>query len=174
MEEHWTILLDLDQTLVLTSALLPLRQQRNWQQVYASFHLTALPPGTQTFVQQARRFARLGVITTAPRAYAEKLLSYHHLNIQVIVAYHDTRLHKPDPAPILEAMRRLRASHEQCFYVGDTTEDILAAVGSQVVPIGLSWDGSLQDPQALSLAQAMCQSWGEVLTFIRNAIVAKE
>jgi len=174
MEVHWTILLDLDQTLVLTSALLPLRRQKNWQLVYASFHLTALPPGTQTFVQRARRFAQLGVITTAPRTYAEKLLSHHHLDIQVAVAYHDTRLHKPDPAPILEAMRRLRVSHEHCFYVGDTTEDMLAAVRSRVMPIGLSWDESPQDPQALALAQAMCQNWEEVLTFIRNTIVAKE
>ena len=57
MEAYWTILLDLDQTLVLTSALARLRQQRNWQHVYTSFHLTTLPPGTQTFVQQARRLA---------------------------------------------------------------------------------------------------------------------
>ena len=60
---NWAILLDLDQTLVLTSAIQHLRNQRAWQQVYLSFSKTTLPPGTRQFIQKASRLGKLGVVT---------------------------------------------------------------------------------------------------------------
>jgi hypothetical protein len=64
------VLLDLDQTLVLTQALETLRRKRIWPQVYAAFDRTLLPPGTLAFLSQAGKLAKLGVVTSAPRPYA--------------------------------------------------------------------------------------------------------
>src|SRR5260370_2897497 len=94
---RWAILLDLDQTLVMTSALAELRRQRQWKQVYNLFHLTELPPGTHRFLQEAQRLASLGIITTSPRTYAEQLVAYHPCQVPLIVAYHDTPRQKPSP-----------------------------------------------------------------------------
>ena len=66
------ILFDLDETLVLTSALEPLRKLRNWPRVYANFAQTELPPETLKFVSDLRALGdvEIGVVTKAPRPYA--------------------------------------------------------------------------------------------------------
>jgi IS1 family transposase len=46
----WAILFDLDDTLVITSALEPIRRKRNWRKVYDSFGLTS-SANTQAFMR---------------------------------------------------------------------------------------------------------------------------
>lgn len=53
--KKWGVLLDLDQTLVITDAIEPLRRQRAWFKVYNSFDQTVLPPGTTDFLFQSGR-----------------------------------------------------------------------------------------------------------------------
>ena len=167
---RWAVLLDLDQTLVLTFALLDLRKRREWQKIYGLFHTTDLPPGTRQFVQKARKLGPLGIITTSPRPYAEKLVAYHQLNIPVVIAYHDVSNRKPHPESILKAAAKLQVSPDQCFYVGDMGDDIMAAVNAKAIPVGLSWDGSLGQQREAKLARALCKNWDEVLAFITRII----
>jgi HAD superfamily hydrolase (TIGR01549 family) len=169
-DSKWAILLDLDQTLVLTNALLDLRRRREWQQIYRSFHLTSQPPGTQQFIQIVRKLGDTGIITTSPRPYAEKLVAYHQLNIPVVIAYHDVRNRKPHPESILKAAELLHVSQHRCIYVGDMGDDIMAAVNAGAIPIGLSWDGTLEQQREAKLARALCKNWDEVLTFIARTI----
>src|SRR5687767_9634337 len=93
------VLLDLDQTLVLTSDIEHLRRRRDWLAVYSSFGDTRLPPSTVEFLRDLRTIATTGVVTTSPRSYAERLLRHHGLDVTVLVAYHDVRQRKPHPAP---------------------------------------------------------------------------
>lgn len=170
--DRWAILLDLDQTLVLTSALAELRRGRQWRQVYNSFHLTELPPGTRRFLRDAQLLASLGVITTSPRPYAERLLAYHRCQVPVLVAYHDTPRQKPAPDPILIAAQKLQIPAPRCFYIGDTPDDMLAATNASAVPIGISWDDSLQN-QAVSFTHRLCRDWDEVLAAIKTAMAGR-
>jgi len=59
------ILFDLDETLVLTSALEPLRKRRNWPRVYANFSQTELPPATLNFIAKVKALTgvEIGVVT---------------------------------------------------------------------------------------------------------------
>ena len=59
----------------------------------------------------------------------------------VIVGMEDTERHKPDPDPILEALRRLGASPGEAAYVGDSPFDIAAAKAAGVLAVGVSWGG---------------------------------
>jgi len=61
------ILFDLDETLVLTQALEPLRKARNWPAVYAGFSQTQLPPKTLEFISGLKATGKfeLGVVTKA-------------------------------------------------------------------------------------------------------------
>ncbi len=170
----WTVLFDLDQTLVLTSALEALRRTRDWQKVYQCLHLTQLPPGTPDFLRKARTFARLGIVTNTPRPYAEKLVAYHHLSIPVVAAYHDTRLHKPHPAPLLLAMERLQANASTCCYIGDRPDDLQAALDARVIPIGLSWDNSLDSSWEVTLGRSLCSNWNDVLITFKQLLQARE
>ena len=174
VSDAWVILFDLDQTLVLTSPLEPLRKARAWQLVYDQFHLTKLPPGTLDFLLQVRSFARLGIVTNTPRPYAEKLVAYHRLSIPITVAYHDTRVHKPNPEPLMAAMRQLQCKAERCCYIGDRSDDLQAALNAGVIPIGLSWDGSLSNSWETTLARPLCSNWNDVLTTMRHLMQVKE
>ncbi|MFQ5516354.1 MAG: HAD family hydrolase [Acidimicrobiia bacterium] len=79
---------------------------------------------------------RLAVVTGRPRREAETFLEsvgVAHL-FAVLVAREDAPP-KPDPAPVRLASTRLRARRAWLF--GDTPDDMRAAVGAGVVPIGV-------------------------------------
>ncbi len=164
----WTILFDLDQTLVLTSALETLRKQRAWSQIYERFHLTTLPPGTLDFLSQVRAQAQLGIVTNTPRAYAEKIVAYHRLSLPVVVAYHDTKLHKPHPEPLLTALQKVSGSAERCCYIGDSPHDLQAALNAKILPIALCWDGSLSMTWETVLKHPICSHWNDVLAILHQ------
>ncbi len=174
MKQRWAILVDLDQTLIETSALAELRRQRKWSQIYQSFHLTTLPAGTHHFLQVVQKYASLslGIVTTSPRPYAEQLLAYHHCQVPVVVAYHDVSRQKPFPDPLLMAAEKLGISPRNSFYVGDTPDDITAAIRASAIPIGLSWNNSLRGK--IPPTVPICSTWNEVLQEISATIKKKE
>jgi len=151
------VLLDLDETLVLTSALEPLRKLRSWPKVYANFAQTQLPPETLKFVSDLRALGdvEIGVVTKAPRLYAQKLLSFHGLEVPVLVAYHDVSRHKPDPEALLKAAAKLDLPASRCIYIGDHPDDIEAPAAATCAGIGVTWAGEC------GIAGA-CESWRAV------------
>ncbi len=174
MDKQWAIFLDLDETLVFTSQIEPLRKQRAWHQAYQSFHLTNLPPGTKAFLQRALEIAPLGVITRTPRPYAEKLLSHHQLPLRVVVAFHDTQRRKPHPDPILKAAQLYNVVPNHSFYIGDSEDDIQAAASAGALPIGLTWDNSLATKPECRLALQLCTNWDAVLEVIQQTMETQE
>src|SRR5260370_38160709 len=106
--QSWGVLLDLDETLVRTTAIEPLRARRAWSEVMRSLSLTTLPPGTRQFLADAAQSGKLGVVTTSPRMYADGLLAHHSLSqIPILFAYHDVRQRKPHPEPSLKTAAAL-------------------------------------------------------------------
>jgi HAD superfamily hydrolase (TIGR01549 family) len=166
LSKRWGVLLDLDQTLILTAAIEPLRRRRAWSEVYRSFGKTALPPGTPEFIAEMQRLATLGVVTTSPRSYAERLLSHHGLDIPVLVAYHDVSRRKPDPEPILKAAAKLGLEPARCIHVGDQPGDLTAAIRAGAIAIGLTWDGTLDTNTCEGPVEGCCSSWNEVYDLI--------
>ncbi|MCI0724768.1 MAG: HAD-IA family hydrolase [Acidobacteria bacterium] len=166
----WGVLLDLDQTLVLTSAIEHLRRQRAWSKVYRSFDKTSLPPGTARFVTRMGNLAKIGVVTTSPRPYAERLLAHHRIEIPVLVSYYDVRHRKPHPEPILKAARALGLNPTQCIHVGDQVSDIEAALRAQAIAVALSWDGALDKDSVQGKVAAFCQDWDRVYNVIAELV----
>jgi HAD superfamily hydrolase (TIGR01549 family) len=157
------VLLDLDETLVLTSRIESLRKQRRWAEVYGQFDQTTLPVGTREFLARLRPIARIGVVTTSPRPYAERLLAHHGLDVPVLVAYHDIGRRKPYPDPILRALDILDVKASSAAHVGDRVEDDTAARAAGVVSIMISWTGG-------SSVVGVCRSWDEVVGTIRRLV----
>jgi pyrophosphatase PpaX len=83
----------------------------------------------------------LGLVTAKRRASVD--LAFARLPLEplfdVIVTQEDTERHKPDPAPILEALRRLRTRADDAAYVGDSPYDIAAAKAAGVHAIAVTW-----------------------------------
>lgn len=167
--KKWGVLLDLDQTLVLTDAIEPLRRRRAWLKVYNSFDQTTVPPGTARFLSKAGELAKLGVVTTSQRTYAERLLAYHRLPLPVLVAYHDVAQRKPNPEPILKAAARLNLDPAQCIHVGDQPSDIVAAQRAGALAVWLSWDAAI-DQASVNRKTAICRDWNDVYDFIAETV----
>jgi HAD superfamily hydrolase (TIGR01549 family) len=170
--KRWGVLLDLDQTLILTDAIEPLRRRRAWSKVYESFAETTLPPGTHEFLAKVGALAELGVVTTSPKSYAVRLLSYHRLRLPVLVAYHDVAHRKPDPEPILKAAVKLGVEPGRCIHVGDQLADIEAALSAGAAAVALSWDGALDKVTVEGKATAYCTDWDEVYEVIATIVGA--
>ena len=85
----------------------------------------------------------------------------------VLVGSEDTERHKPDPDPVLEALRRLGATPEEAVYVGDSPFDIQAgnAAGSYTIAVG--WGGIHPDERLLAEEpDALVQRPEEILSLV--------
>jgi len=166
------VLLDLDQTLVITQPLESLRntarRTRNWNPVYRAFDKTYLQPHTQSFVAQVSQLATVGVVTNSPRPYAERLLAHHNLDLRVLVGYRDVLNHKPHPEPILKGAELLGIPVENCFHVGDSATDIEASLRARAITVAVTWGSPNGQPHAG--VQLLAKTWEEVLQFIRSRV----
>jgi histidinol-phosphate aminotransferase len=94
-----------------------------------------LIPERRTLDALAARFP-LGIVTGRPRGDAMRFLEAHDLTsmFRVVVCMEDAPL-KPDPAPVRLALKALGVS--RAWMLGDTPDDIRAARGAGVVPLGI-------------------------------------
>ena len=61
--------------------------------------------------------------------------------MDVVIGAEDTERHKPDPDPVLEALRRLGADPADAAYVGDSPFDIRAGNAAGVLTVAVGWGG---------------------------------
>jgi len=89
--------------------------------------------------------ARWGVVTNKPEGLARALLEGLRLDgrCAVLIGGDTLGVRKPDPAPLIEACRRLGESVDGAVYVGDDPRDIEAARAAGMPSIAASW-GYLQ------------------------------
>ncbi|MYK65980.1 MAG: aminotransferase class I/II-fold pyridoxal phosphate-dependent enzyme [Gemmatimonadetes bacterium] len=94
-----------------------------------------LIPSREVLAELARIF-KLGVVTGRPRADAERFLREQRVRglFSAVICREDAPL-KPDPAPVRVALDRLEA--RTAWMLGDTPDDVRAAVGAGVVPVGV-------------------------------------
>ena len=90
----------------------------------------------ELLVELRRRGHVLGIVTA--KRVATVQLAFERLPLlreltDVLVGADDTERHKPDPDPVLEALRRLDATPEEAVYVGDSPFDIRAGKAAGAV-----------------------------------------
>ncbi len=117
-----------------------------------------------------RRGHRLGIVTakrvaTVQLAFDRFPLLRH--STEVLVGAEDTERHKPDPDPVLEALRRLDARPEEAVYVGDSPFDIQAGNAAGVMTIAVGWGGIHPDERLLAAEpDALVHDPGEILGLV--------
>ncbi|MDW7680285.1 MAG: TIGR01548 family HAD-type hydrolase [bacterium] len=91
----------------------------------------------------------LGIVTGRPRKEAEFVLSRFEKAdyFGALIAIEDTPpgKGKPEPDGIFEAMKKLRA--RSAVYLGDTVDDISAALSAEIIPIGVLTDNDRSEKQ---------------------------
>lgn len=93
---------------------------------------------------------------------------------QALVGADDTDLHKPDPAPVYEALDRLLIEpSESVVFVGDSPADIWAARNAGVTSVAALW--GTMDPELLldATPDHTAKQPGEILALYGSGTVAR-
>ena len=140
------LIFDLDMTLLDTSALQRARDEARWGFVRDNLHraqpfdvATGLPPHKLPAILRNSGYP-VAVVTSSPRQYAEALLKRFKVPYDVLVAYGDTKEHKPYPAPLQAALEQLKADAAHAYYVGDEQKDFEASYRAGICSIGAGWN----------------------------------
>ncbi len=84
---------------------------------------------------------RLGVVTSKRSFSALPDLEFFRLDefFEVVITADDTTQHKPEPEPVLEALRRLEAAPAQATFIGDSPYDLRCAHAAGVLAGAVAW-----------------------------------
>ena len=105
---------------------------------------TRLFPGiSELLAELERRAIPWGVVTNKPERFTHPLLELLgvHKRAACIIGGDTTGKIKPDPAPLLEAARRISIAPQHCLYLGDDIRDMQAgrAADMKVVVAGFGY-----------------------------------
>lgn len=102
--------------------------------------LLEYPSGLEKVLRQLEPHYRLGIATSRIRKGMRELLERGRIQsyFQSVITFDDYTHPKPDPEPLLLAVERLNVCPSAAVYVGDSTNDILAAVAAGMKGIHLS------------------------------------
>lgn len=161
------VLIDLDLTLIASHEAEPLRRGGRWREVYSLIPKLQPYQGVEDLITElAARHIPVCVVTSSPSTYCGKILKHWKWADIKTVCYHDTKQHKPHPAPILLGLKLLGVKAADAISVGDEPKDIQASKAAGVYSVGALW-GAL-NKEALRMAQpdALCETVGELRTLI--------
>ena len=161
-------------TLVNTQCLYDLRSKRMWSKVYQGIPQTFMFDGVkQTIHSLHKKNIITGIVTSAPRSYANKVVKHHKIGIDVTIAFHDSVKHKPNPEPILDGCKKLGLNplHDKIISIGDEIIDIIAANNIKgVIPIGVSWGLDQANELIDAGAKKVLSSFQEIEGIIEECI----
>jgi pyrophosphatase PpaX len=94
----------------------------------------------------------LGVVTSKTESLARRGLEHVGLgdHFDVIVGCDTCELHKPDPGPVLHALRELARAPSDAVFIGDSVHDMLAGNAAGVTSIAALWGPFTREDLAAS------------------------
>lgn len=121
---------------------------RRYIEIYRDYHIIHYDEGIRLFSgvaemlrQLKRRGYALCLVTSRIGPSALSGLSQFGIEdcFDAFVTAEDTEAHKPDPAPIRAALRKLDRKPEQAVMLGDTWYDMECARRAGVIPVLVGW-----------------------------------
>lgn len=135
-----TYIFDLDQTIVDSSIAEVYRRKREWGRVYLLIPQFKLYDGLREVFNILReRGEKICVVTSSPKKYCNMVLKHFDICVDCAVCYHDTKLHKPNPDPIIKAIELLGEKPENIASIGDDENDIIASNAAGVISCLAYW-----------------------------------
>jgi ATP-dependent DNA helicase RecQ len=135
------VVLDLDGTLADTSALDDLRTQGRWREVENRLqHVVLYDEAVEIFHTARAAGIKVALFTNSPANYARQVLKHLDLTVDLLVAYHDVRQHKPASEGIDKIRAKLGISCEELIYIGDSEDDKQCAHNAHVRFFAADWD----------------------------------
>ncbi len=153
------IIFDLDQTLVDTKSIEFLRNSRKWKDIYPLIH-TLLPyNGINDLLHDLQQNEyKVGLVTSTPRTYCDRILSHFNWNFDATICYHDTIRHKPYPEPYLKILKFLNTPIINAVAIGDDPKDIISANNAGLCSIAALWGCENPDLLKKSNPDYICEN----------------
>lgn len=134
------VIFDLDLTIIDTSCLEQFRHNRQWQEAYLNIPHTSIYKGMEKVLDIVRKHnINCAIVSTSPRTYVEKIVSFYNLPISHIVSYHDASPIKPHPAQMLKALELMEVSAKNTISFGDRAIDIEASNAAGIESVACFW-----------------------------------
>jgi HAD superfamily hydrolase (TIGR01509 family) len=142
---------------------------RLWARYYRR-QSPVLLPGARRVLEALRRRYRLGLVTSGNRARIRRQLREFELTstFAARVCAEDARHRKPHPAPLQEALQRLRLAAGVCVYVGDAPEDIEMARRAGVRAVAVKGPFPTHDRLRAARPVALLESIRELPRLLRS------
>ncbi len=162
------VIFDLDLTLVDTTCLEQFRHNRQWQEAYANIPNTSMYEGIFNILEIIRKHKiTAAIVSTSPRPYVEKIVSYYNIPAQHIVSYHDAKPIKPHPAQMLKALELMGVQAKETISFGDRAIDIQASNAAGIESVACFWGTKERKELLNSGYRHAIISPNEILTLIR-------
>lgn len=121
-----------------------------FMQVYGTGDsLTTLYPGALDTLQSLKVLGlKLALITNKPEKFIPELLAQTHMAeyFDWVVGGDTLPQKKPDPAGLLWVMQQAQVAAQQCLFVGDSRNDVLAAHAAGVACIAVTYGYNYGQP----------------------------
>lgn len=100
---------------------------------------TVLLPYAREAVEEAAKFARLGIVTTKTGKYSRVLMEHFELMhyFEVLIGREDVENPKPHAEPIEKALVQMAVTKEESWIIGDTRLDIGSANNAGIKSVGV-------------------------------------
>jgi len=100
---------------------------------------TFMLPNAIQAIQEASKFARLGIVTTKTGHYSRELMEHFEVMdyFEVLIGFENVTNPKPHPEPILTALSQMNSDKENVWMIGDTRLDLEASVRAGIDAIGV-------------------------------------
>lgn len=134
------IIFDLDMTLVDSRCVAHHRIRFQWHKALSRVpQIVAYPGIPELAAAITQKRVAAAIVTSSKRDYCDKVITQCKLPIKVSIAYEDTKLHKPNPEPLLRAATMLGLEPKNIVVVGDRKEDIVAAHSGGMTSVAAMW-----------------------------------
>ena len=97
-----------------------------------------VPNAKMTLELLSAKGIKIGIVTTKDKLSAEETVKNFQFPCDILLTAEDTERTRPDPEPLLKAIKILKSSASQTFYCGDTPQDIIQGRRAGVKTIGLA------------------------------------
>jgi len=79
--------------------------------------------------------------------------------IDITITKDDVQLAKPDPEPLLTAVKLLGVEVQETVYIGDSCFDIQASKAAGITAIGVTWGAAKKEELMTFLPDYLVESW---------------
>lgn len=164
---------DLDQTLIDSSRIKELREQKKWTDVYKKINegwVREFEGISELLSYLHKSNIKTAIVTSTPRSYLKKILDKFNWKIDVSVCYHDTKRKKPHPEPIFKALEKMGVKpdeYHKVFSFGDRDVDIIASNRAGVISVACLWgcedEVSLRNSQPKIILENVSEVYTKIL-----------